>query len=209
MKSKGFDIAERFSKLALDKKRAFLASIRSRGVDFGKLPIVRRSDEDSCAESSYAQVRQWFLWQLDKSSSAYHISGALRLTGSLDVPALKESFDTLIRRHDSLRTVFHQTASGVIEQNVRPEAVLDLEDVDLSDRTESTDRDAAVQMVVERLQQTPFDLERGPLLRVGLIRKSTDSNVLIVVMHHIISDGWSIQIIVDEFVAEYRARITG
>ncbi|PXW79655.1 condensation domain-containing protein, partial [Nitrosomonas sp. Nm84] len=99
------DIAERFSALSLDKQKTFLKALKERGIDFSLLPIVRQSSENHPI-LSYAQQRHWFLWQLDPQSTAYHLGGGLRLLGDLNVAALQASFQGLITRHESLRTVF-------------------------------------------------------------------------------------------------------
>nr|WP_286159280.1 non-ribosomal peptide synthase/polyketide synthase [Janthinobacterium sp. HH01] len=177
-----------------------MTALKAQGIDFGQLPIVA-AKADSRTALSYAQVRQWFLWKLDPDSTAYHISGALRLTGTLDDNALQAAFDALVARHESLRTVFHTGDDGQVSQVIQAPASMQLERIDRNGATIGEE--------VARLQQTPFDLERGPLLRVGLIREAADQHVLMVVMHHIVSDGWSMQIIVNEFVELYRALTEG
>ncbi|WP_431768107.1 amino acid adenylation domain-containing protein [Pseudomonas fluorescens] len=164
------------------------------------IPVLTQRDD---VVPSYAQARQWFLWQLEPASTAYHISGALKLRGELDVEALKASFDALVARHESLRTVFGAGDDGQVRQIIRDSMSTQVEVINVGAEPVKQ-REVAV-----RLHQTPFNLETGPLLRVGLIRQAADEHVLVVVMHHIISDGWSMQIIVDEFVAQYSARVQG
>ena len=202
-------IAERFARLGFEQRRVVYQKIRLEGLAIGQFPILARDESvSSSCPPSYAQVRQWFLWQLEPDGTAYHISGALRLRGHLDVEALKASFDALVVRHESLRTVFRGGEDGQAEQVIQADDRAQIEEVDLSSEL-AKEREAKVREVAVRLHQTPFDLEAGPLLRVGLIREAADEHVLVVVMHHIVSDGWSMQIIVDEFVAQYRARIQG
>ncbi|QMW07901.1 non-ribosomal peptide synthase/polyketide synthase [Pseudomonas sp. 29A] len=169
------------------------------------IPVLTKRDD---VVPSYAQARQWFLWQLEPASTAYHISGALKLRGELDVEALKASFDALVARHESLRTVFGAGDDGQVRQIIQAQALAQFETVDLISEP-AAQREALLKKTAVRLHQTPFNLETGPLLRVGLIRQAADEHVLVVVMHHIISDGWSMQIIVDEFVAQYSARVQG
>lgn len=201
------EIALRVAGLPQEKRRMFLGALKDKGIDFGKLPIVA-AQRNGKAELSYAQLRQWFLWQLNPQGTAYHISGALRLLGELDSDALEASFAALVARHESLRTVFRATGDGQAEQVILSEAAIRLEECDLS-AVAPEERARQVDAEVLRLRQTPFDLERGPLLRVGLVREARDAHVLVVVMHHIVSDGWSIHVIVEEFVTQYRARIEG
>ncbi|MGW8391850.1 amino acid adenylation domain-containing protein [Pseudoduganella sp. HUAS MS19] len=201
------EIALRVAGLPREKQSIFLGALKAQGIDFGKLPIVP-ARRDGRAALSYAQLRQWFLWQLDPEGTAYHISGALRLAGALDTVALKESFAALVARHESLRTVFRATPDGHAEQVIGMPDGVPVEEIDLG-AVAAAERAERVRAEAQRLQRTPFDLEQGPLLRVGLLREADDAHVLVVVMHHIVSDGWSMQVIVDEFVAEYRARAQG
>src|SRR5450830_673316 len=202
-------IAERFAQLSVEQRRAVYEKIRLEGLVIGQFPILVRNESlKAVCMASYAQIRQWFLWQLEPASTAYHISGALKLRGELDVEALKASFDALVARHESLRTVFGAGDDGQVRQIIQAQALAQFETVDLISEP-AEQREALLEKTAVRLHQTPFNLETGPLLRVGLIRQAADEHVLVVVMHHIISDGWSMQIIVDEFVAQYSARVQG
>ncbi|TBU87903.1 hypothetical protein DNK44_19445 [Pseudomonas dryadis] len=159
------------------------------------LPIPATQSSFERLPLSFAQQRQWFLWQLEPSSAAYHIPAALRLKGELDIEALRRSFEYLIERHETLRTCFRQEgemAIQVIEPNIAFELPCDaLED----------ERD--IQARVEAEIQRPFDLEHGPLLRVKLLRLASDDHVLVLTMHHIVSDGWSMPVMVDELISLY------
>ncbi|QDG60834.1 amino acid adenylation domain-containing protein [Pseudomonas sp. NIBRBAC000502773] len=145
---------------------------------------------------SYAQERQWFLWQLDPSSAAYHIPSALRLKGALDISALQRSFDALVARHESLRTCVQEHADGA-RQVIRPDATVPIR----LGKVDEADLQAQVEAEIAR----PFDLQQGPLLRVTLLRLAEDDHVLVLVQHHIVSDGWSMQVMVDELVQLYAA----
>ncbi|WP_412180150.1 condensation domain-containing protein, partial [Variovorax paradoxus] len=202
-------IAERFSRLSPEQRRAVYDKIRAEGLSIGQFPILARdaSARGRC-HLSYAQLRQWFLWQLDPQSTAYHISGALRLKGTLDAQAVQASFAAIVARHEALRTVFRADADGLAEQVILEAGGFELQRVDLGE-VEPAQRAARADEAARRLGRTPFDLAHGPLLRVGLVRMAADEHLLVVVMHHIVSDGWSMQIVVDEFVAQYRARVLG
>jgi amino acid adenylation domain-containing protein len=157
---------------------------------------------------SFGQQRQWFLWQLDPSSTAYHIKHALRLSGTLDIQALRASFDGLIGRHESLRTIFHVGADGSAEQIIQPASHIDVATVDLRELA-MPEREAQAAQEAQWINSTPFDLMQGPLLRVALFRIADDENILVMVMHHIISDGASMQILIDELAARYLAHLQG
>ncbi|WLH09410.1 non-ribosomal peptide synthetase [Pseudomonas lurida] len=163
-------------------------------------PVMVTADRDQPLLLSYAQERQWFIWQLDPHSSAYHVPSALRLKGPLDRSALQRAFDTLVARHDSLRTHFQQAADRTV-QVVSPQAQIELA-LELTDEAQLKSR-------VEALVAQPFDLRQGPLMRVRLLRLAEDEHVLVLVQHHIISDGWSMQVMVDELVQLYAAYSQG
>ncbi|MFL1555606.1 amino acid adenylation domain-containing protein [Pseudomonas sp. O11] len=149
---------------------------------------------------SYAQERQWFLWQLDPASAAYHVPSVLRLKGVLDKAALQRAFDTLVARHESLRTHLQQEAGRTV-QVISPQARIELVLI------ESVE--ASLKAQVQAQIAEPFDLRQGPLMRVSLLRLAEDEHVLVLVQHHIISDGWSMQVMVDELVQLYQAHSQG
>ncbi|NKI92316.1 non-ribosomal peptide synthetase [Rhizobacter sp. SG703] len=201
MSSRARDIAERFTRLPADKRSAFVALLREQGIAFDRLPIVPWPATGEPDPMSPAQARQWFLWRLDPASTAYHIAGALRLRGRLDAAALRASFDALVERHESLRTVFDPLPDGLAQPRVLPGAAIGLAERDTDE--------ASLAAELRRIHAEPFDLAHGPLLRLALLRLAPQEHVLAVVMHHIVSDGASLQVIVGEFVAQYRARVAG
>src|SRR5688500_5391610 len=199
------DIAERFAALAPEKQKEFLSALKKRGFDFSLLPIIPQKTGNRRA-LSYAQQRHWFLWQLEPLSTAYHLSGGLRLTGRLDIEALRWSFGVLGRRHESLRTVFKANAEGLSEQIIEDEPRLEIPLTDCSGLSLEQARAQAGEEA-SRIAGTHFDLTQGPLLRLALICIAPEEHLLVVVMHHIISDAWSNRIVIDEFAAHYRARV--
>ncbi|MDR6605730.1 non-ribosomal peptide synthetase [Pseudomonas synxantha] len=156
---------------------------------------------------SLAQNRLWITWQLDPQSSAYNIPGALRLRGELDEDALRASFQQLIERHESLRTRFFER-DGVALQQVDAAGQFNLHMIDISDRP-AAERETRAQQIREDEARTRFDLEKGPLLRVTLVRLDDEDHQLLVTMHHIIADGWSLNVLIDEFSRLYAAASQG
>ncbi|HEY0739193.1 MAG TPA: amino acid adenylation domain-containing protein, partial [Herpetosiphonaceae bacterium] len=160
---------------------------------------------------SFAQQRLWFLDQLAPGMTAYNLPSAVRLSGCLDLPALEQSLDAIIRRHEAIRTTF-ATVDGQLVQVVAPEpaqpadALLPL--VDLR-HLPGPERDAEIRRLAMEEARRPFDLEHGPLLRAGLLRVDDDEHVLLLTMHHIISDGWSLGVLVRELVALYSSFAAG
>ena len=201
-------IAERFAGLPAEQRRVVYDKIRTQGLGIGQFPILCRPalQQKTCLPS-YAQLRQWFLWRMDPQSSAYHITGALTLKGALDSEALRGSFSALVARHEALRTVFRDDGEGGMMQEVQSEIDFVLHEADLS-HMPNNEREEALENQVSQYCNAPFDLQQGPLLRVGLLRLAEEEHLLVVVMHHIVSDGWSMQLIIDEFTADYSAWVT-
>jgi amino acid adenylation domain-containing protein len=156
---------------------------------------------------SFAQQRLWFLDQLEPGNPFYSIPAALRLTGRLDEAALEWTLAELVRRHESLRTTFPVQAGSPV-QRIAPSMPLVIERLDLTggppDQIEAT----AEQLSLARAAQ-PFDLGTGPLLRVSLLQLGTEDFLLLFNMHHIISDGWSMGVMIAEVAAIYGAFLRG
>ncbi|MFJ4158238.1 amino acid adenylation domain-containing protein, partial [Pseudomonas sp. NPDC089752] len=166
-------------------------------------PPLLPAGRDKPLPMSYAQERQWFLWQLEPQSTAYHLASALRLRGRLDAAALQRSFDVLVARHESLRTVFIQ-AQGQTHQLILPQGQVTVEHAQLDLAAFDADgQAAALKRAVQDETQRLFDLTQGPLLRARLIRLDGDDHALVVTQHHIISDGWSLQRMVEELIGLY------
>ncbi len=151
---------------------------------------------------SCAQRRLWFLSQLEPESAAYNTAIAVRMRGCLDREAVASAFNAMVRRHEVLRTTF-ATHEGEPVQIIAAEGAVDLDVV-----SRSGDRGGIEQAVTEEARR-PFDLSRGPLIRLCLLPLHEDDHVLVVTLHHIVCDGWSAQILAREFVSLYGAAITG
>ncbi len=156
---------------------------------------------------SYAQQRLWFIDQLEQSSVQYNMPASLRLSGSLNVSALQRAFNTVVRRHESLRTVFIDQGKGPFQRiHVSPEfelRVTDLSHLD-SDRQEDSVQCASVAEA-----NKTFDLRQDLMLRAQLLKLSEDAHILLVTIHHIASDGWSVGILLTELSALYQAYSEG
>lgn len=194
----------RLQECAKEIKRLVSLKETSAEVDICRL-VPMRHDCNSLP-LSYGQQRLWFLWQLDPDSTAYHIQHALRLSGMLNKQAFIASFQALIERHESLRTLFRISAAGVVEQVIQPMLPTAVTDIDLLDWDVSS-REERATVEAQRIVSIPFDLTQGPLLRVALIRLAEQENIVVIVMHHIIADGVSVQILLNEFAAYYQAYI--
>ncbi|MEW5930744.1 MAG: amino acid adenylation domain-containing protein, partial [Gemmatimonadota bacterium] len=164
---------------------------------------IRPRAGDGPVPLSFAQQRLWFIQQLDPASSAYNMPYPLRLRGALDVAALERAVTEMVRRHESLRTVFAATAGEPV-QVVRPAGPVRLPVLDLSGLPPAA-RDAATRRRVAEESARPFDLARGPLLRVVVLRLADDDWGVVFNLHHIVSDGWSSGVLTREASALYGA----
>ncbi|KAA8703861.1 non-ribosomal peptide synthetase [Pseudomonas proteolytica] len=207
-KSVATRIAKRFITLPLDKRKLYLEKMLAEGVSPANLPIPEVRSEFEVIPLSFAQERQWFLWQLDPTSAAYHIPTALRLRGELDVPALEHAFNALVARHESLRTTFQQIDERAV-QVIAPHMPLAVELVRLDTHLSESEQQQQIKDFVEHETQQPFDLHNGPLLRVKLLHLANDDHVLVLTQHHIVSDGASMQVMVSELVQVYGAFVRG
>ncbi len=193
-------IAERFSELTPDKRQLFWQKMNEQGMSPAQFPVLARERRGGQGvAASYAQQRQWFMWQLSPQSSAYHVAGGLWLSGNVNAEALRASFEAIVARHEVLRTRFVANEAGQVEQWIDAQARLDWREASLSD--------AQIDEAARALASEPFDLAQGPLLRAALYRAGGERSLLVLAMHHIVSDGWSVQVLLEELVAHYRAAV--
>ncbi len=172
------------------------------------LPLVP-APRDGALPLSFAQQRLWFLGRLDPESSAYNLPVALRLRGPLDARALERALGEIVRRHETLRTVFDE-AGGEPVQVIRaaPDGAPALPAPDLSGLPEGA-REAEARRLALAEARRPFDLARGPLLRARLVRLAPGEHVLVLAMHHVAGDGWSVGVLFRELSALYPAYLAG
>jgi amino acid adenylation domain-containing protein len=170
---------------------------REHAADIGELPL------------SFAQERLWFLDRLEPESAFYNIPAVLRLEGELHPGALEEALREVARRHEALRTVFPATDEGPV-QRIAPEPDFALDRLDLSGAPpRSPGLPGDIERRIAEETARPFDLARGPLLRALLIRLGERDHVLVLTVHHIVSDGWSLGVLVREGAALYQAALDG
>ncbi len=189
-------------RIALLKKLA-----RQEGLDSSSVSAISPRDKTKSLPLSFSQQRLWFLDQMQPGTSAYNIPLALRLTGNLDVDALEQSIGEIIRRHEVLRTTFYTENDQTI-QRIESATTFTLHQVDLSTIAEEK-REAKGQQLANEEASLPFDLARGPLLRATLIQLNQAEHVLLITVHHIVSDGWSMGIFYRELASLYEAFSNG
>ncbi|WP_219536937.1 non-ribosomal peptide synthase/polyketide synthase, partial [Nonomuraea guangzhouensis] len=182
---------------------ADLATLIDTGTTSQQAPPIAAVPRDQPLPLSFAQQRLWFLNQLEPGSVEYNIPSFLPLDGELDAHALRSALDTIVERHEVLRTRLVADADGVPWQVIDPPSAFELPLVDL---TGQADR---AQTLIAGDAATPFDLATGPLIRGKLLRLAEDKHLLALCMHHIIFDGWSADVLSHELTALYRAFSTG
>ncbi|MDF2630778.1 MAG: lgrC, partial [Symbiobacteriaceae bacterium] len=171
------------------------------------LVAVPRPSRHGPLPLSFAQERLWFLDQLEPGSPFYNIPAAWSVTGRLELPVLERSLEALVARHEALRTTFADRAGEPV-QLISEAAAVPVVVTDLSDLAQA-DREAELHRVLSQEATRPFDLRTGPLLRVLLVRLAPEAHVLMLNMHHIVSDGWSMGVLLAELSALYAAFAEG
>ncbi|HYR11928.1 MAG TPA: condensation domain-containing protein, partial [Longimicrobium sp.] len=168
-----------------------------------ELPAIEPVERGADLPLSFAQQRLWFIERLGGAGAAYHINVSPRLRGELDRAALRRALDRIVARHEALRTVFAEV-DGEPVQRIAPaeESPFHLAEHDLRDHAEGG---TELRRLMAEEAGAPFDLERGPLIRGRLVRIGDDDHVLLVSMHHIVSDGWSMGVFTRELGALYAA----
>ncbi len=191
-------ITKRAAGLSLEEKRALLAQL-----------LEEKAHKPKTLPASSAQRPLWFLDQLEPGLSAYHVHMAVEMTGQLDLTALERSLNEVVRRHETLRTTFEMLDGRLVQviaaanKTSWPLPVIDLRAMP------SAEQSAKVQQQAVAEARQPFDLARGPLMRATLLRLREDEHVLLLTMHHIISDGWSTGILIRELGHLYQAFADG
>ena len=173
-----------------------------RGAHKPRIPLVRQ-DRPERIPLSNSQQRLWFIDQLEGSSAQYNLPEALRLRGELDVPALRQSIQAIVQRHETLRTHFAY-ADGTPFQIIAPELKVELPIEDLSTLPESEQQTRVLAALNQEFER-PFDLSRGPLFRMRLFKLGERDYIFLRTLHHIISDGWSQAVFNNEFMQLYEA----
>jgi NRPS condensation-like uncharacterized protein len=176
--------------------------LQREGVSTAPLPLTAQARAGH-VPLSYAQERLWLLEQIEAAGSAFNIAGGRRLCGALDVDALERAFAAVVERHETLRTRF-AVVDGAPVQVIAGAGTFRLAVEDFSDRPEE-DRERTARGRVAKIAGEPLDLERGPLFLAALLKLSATEHILVPVMHHIVSDDWSIGVLFREVGALYAA----
>jgi tyrocidine synthetase-3 len=171
------------------------------------LPTIPRTGKQENIPLSFSQERLWFLQQLDQESRAYHVPRALRIRGRLDITLFERTFTEIIRRHEILRTVF-PISEGRPGQRVMPPFDFKIPLIDWSGRSEEEQRRSLEAFIVEEGRRE-FDFEQGPMLRVTALRLKETEHIVVSAEHHLVHDGWTQGVMLQEFIRIYRAFLAG
>ena len=184
--------------LSPKKYQVFKALLQKEGIQSSQRQRILPHEG---SESTLHSFSLWYVDQLDPGTSAFNIPEGLRIKGKLDVPALERSLNEIIRRHGSLRTIY-KAVDGQPFQRILPELKVSLKNVDLRNFPDSERVERARALVNEEAER-PFDLSKGPLLGLTLYRLEEDDHILLLVIHHIVSDGWSVVVFFRELAEIY------
>jgi len=198
-------LAERLARLSPQQRELLLRELATRNA--ANTAITRRAQIGAPQPLSPAQQRMWFFERLQPGTAAYHVFAYYDLEGALDTKALQHAYTDVVQRHDALRTSFSEVA-GEARQTVTDNVATAIEIIDLSSLP-PTQRDTEAQRLNDTETARPFDLSRPPLVRATLLRLAPDRHQLLIVMHHIISDAWSIGVLMGELSQLYAAYVDG
>ncbi|HEY9404360.1 MAG TPA: condensation domain-containing protein, partial [Pyrinomonadaceae bacterium] len=197
------DLNQSFETLSPERRALLQMLLKEKGRSVPQSPVIARRGTGGALPLSYAQERMWFLDQLEPGSSFYNMFQAVSLRGQLNVAALEQTLGEILRRHEAVRTTFSNN-EGQPVQTITLDHPPNLEAIDLR-LLSPAGREAEAQRLVREEAQKPFDLARGPLLRTTLLRLDEEEHVLLLTMHHIIGDGWSMGVLIREIAALYEA----
>jgi amino acid adenylation domain-containing protein len=199
------DLAARLAALSPEKRRLLERRLQTQGKNLPSDRITPRH-ESSRLPLSFAQQRLWFLEQLEPDRSFYNLPFTSRFSGHLAPSVIERALNEIVRRHEALRTRF-VLENGEPVQLIEPELQIKLDLLDLQSVPEA-DRKREAGTIATQEAMLPFDLERGPLFHAKLLRLSPTDHILVVTMHHIVSDGWSMGVLYRELSALYNAFAT-
>lgn len=170
-----------------------------------EVPSLQRVDREKSLPLSFAQHRLWLFEEMNTGSAVYNVPAAIRFKGNLNVKALQQSLNEIVRRHETLQTTFHKR-EGESWMQINADTVLSFQHFDLISVPEERKQSVLKKMIDEEAQQ-PFDLRKAPLMRCLLFHMEDDHHILLLNMHHIVTDGWSIGVLIKELTLLYDAYI--
>lgn len=192
------DISQRIASLPPEKQKRLLERLKQQKQGSETIPQQSREARNAFP-LSFSQQRLWFLHQLERNNAFYNIPGAVQIDGELDVKLLKQCFETIIHRHEILRTHF-ELQGGEPRQVINPPSELTIPITDLQSQPQ-----AEVEKQIQAEASQPFDLSQAPLMRISLLRLHPQRHILLFILHHIVSDAWSRGVMLQEFTTLYNS----
>lgn len=196
-------IAERIAKLSPNRQELLSRLLKKGQIDLSQAVIMPRVRHSNQAPLSFAQQRLWLFLQLDPDNVSYNVPEVLLLEGPLHVTVLAQSLSEILRRHEALRTTFQSVSGEPMQVIAQPQPVA-LEVIDLR-QLPQPEREGTARRLANEEVWRPFDLAGGPLLRVKLLKLEDAKHMLLMTLHHIVSDGWSSSVLWDELRTLYKA----
>jgi amino acid adenylation domain-containing protein len=193
--------------LSSAQRETLKRKLKHRGIDPMSVPVLKRPPDLAVIPTSFAQQRLWLLDQVDTGNAVYNVPATVRLVGPLDIDALARALNEVVRRHEVLRTTF-DVVDDMPVQVVAPALALDLPQSDLSALPEIQRAQQARELAMQEAW-TCFDLAAGPLARARLVRMAENEHILLLTLHHIVSDAWSMGLLAREVASLYRAYSLG
>jgi amino acid adenylation domain-containing protein/non-ribosomal peptide synthase protein (TIGR01720 family) len=200
------DMLDQIKDLSPEKRRLLERMLSEAGVELNHAVILPQPRASNACPLSFAQQRLWVIDQLEAGSAVYNIPLAARLAGNVRHALLERALNEVVRRHEILRTTF-STIEDEPFQIIAPDRRLALPVIDLQ-ALPAADRETAARQLAAHAAQQPFDLAHGPLLRVQLLRLAADDHILLLTLHHIVADGWSMGVLLNEVAQLYTAFAT-
>jgi aspartate racemase len=202
------DLSKRIDQLSPEKKALFELRMRQEGLSHAAVDVIARVPESSSYPLSFAQQRLWFLDQMEPGCAFYNEPLlAIRISGSLNRKAIAQTINEIVRRHESLRTTFTNVDGSPVQVIACPTPV-PIGFIDLR-LLPAAARETELRRLAQEEASRPFDLARGPLLRVNLLQLDDEDHAVFLEMHHIITDGWSNRLLLREIMLLYRAMCRG
>lgn len=201
------EVTRRRSALTPEQQERLRLRLRREAGPAQPVLTIQPRPEKASAPVSLTQQRVWFLEQLEPGGTAYHIPLALRVHGAINISLLQRSLDEIVRRHEALRTTF-ASHDGQPIQCIREQLQVPLVLTEALDLT-GEQQEQQIAHFIQQETQTPFDLVNGPLLRMNLLRLATHEHIIVIVLHHIIADFWSVSLFFEELIGLYKAYGTG
>jgi amino acid adenylation domain-containing protein len=197
------DINQRIARLSPEKRALVERYLMDQDRAAAREQMIPRRESSEHVPLSFAQQRLWLLDQFEPGSVVYNMPAAFHLEGALDIMALEKSLNEIIQRHEGLRTTF-SAVEGEPVQKILPRLLLKLQLTDLQELPES-EREKELRRLADQEARRPFDIAKGPLLRAGLLRLDENNHVLLLTVHHIVSDGWSKGVLFHELSTLYKS----